>query len=682
MNKNKNRGFTLVELLAVIVILAVVILIAVTAVIPRMNKAKKNALVDEALVYLNAAKEAYIFDSEDTGSRCINISDLNGEYVSKDSSDYNGVIKVSINNDDISYIINLTDGKYYLTGTGNLTSNDVKDAKPQGFATSCGEYNPVIADGADTNTLAYKLLMNEGGATLGENLSIIDNRTSSVNFNNAETSAANSGLYKYEDNIGATYYYRGAVSNNWVEFGGFYWRIMRINGDGSIRMIYSGLKNSSHTGDEAAIKNSSNTYNSRYGYNVNNSVKTNDISGLTNTQITTYYGNGRYGNTYVGYMYNPYKELHTYPTNELNTSTRLNYFPNYTNIYDTTNYYLFKSFNFSTDCITGDATNEEGACTLVCRNLGDDCIYTNWNNHASNPDNYSTTLPGVYPTTNPTQTVYTSDYKYTCWGTSTAVTKSNSDGTTSVYISCPIVSEILGTIQGNATAARVRYHGFFSQDAASAHSNVSDSALKREVDIWYENNILNKNDGKSTPSSLESYLADEIYCNDRTNNSTSFPFSGSNYGGMSAYVYSAYSKFVNASTVIPDVKCNKNINDRLSLSSGSSNVSPNGYGNGALKYPVGVISLDDVALAGGKYNTDNSNYYLYTGKMYWTMTPWTFGSTSLIAYTGIVAANGRLLYTYGGNTAGVRPVINLSKDVLYDSGLGTEANPYKVKLSS
>ena len=36
-----------------------------------------------------------------------------------------------------------------------------------------------------------------------------------------------------------TYYYTGNP-NNWVQFAGFYWRIIRINGDGTIRMIYQG----------------------------------------------------------------------------------------------------------------------------------------------------------------------------------------------------------------------------------------------------------------------------------------------------------------------------------------------------------------------------------------------------------------------------------------------------------
>ena len=55
------------------------------------------------------------------------------------------------------------------------------------------------------------------------------------------------GLYQTTDADGTTYYFRGEIDNNWVSFGGFYWRIIRINGDGSIRMIYSGVDNGSVT---------------------------------------------------------------------------------------------------------------------------------------------------------------------------------------------------------------------------------------------------------------------------------------------------------------------------------------------------------------------------------------------------------------------------------------------------
>ena len=50
------------------------------------------------------------------------------------------------------------------------------------------------------------------------------------------------GIYKTEDDFGDSYYFRGDVENNYVYFANYYWRIIRINGDGSIRMIYDGTR--------------------------------------------------------------------------------------------------------------------------------------------------------------------------------------------------------------------------------------------------------------------------------------------------------------------------------------------------------------------------------------------------------------------------------------------------------
>ena len=50
------------------------------------------------------------------------------------------------------------------------------------------------------------------------------------------------GIFEMEDDYGTSYYYRGAVTNNYVKFAGFYWRIVRINGDGSLRIIYDGTE--------------------------------------------------------------------------------------------------------------------------------------------------------------------------------------------------------------------------------------------------------------------------------------------------------------------------------------------------------------------------------------------------------------------------------------------------------
>ncbi len=57
-----------------------------------------------------------------------------------------------------------------------------------------------------------------------------------------ETDKSDKGLYKESDDYGTTYYYRGNVKNNNVYFAGFYWQIVRINGDGSIRLMYNGTE--------------------------------------------------------------------------------------------------------------------------------------------------------------------------------------------------------------------------------------------------------------------------------------------------------------------------------------------------------------------------------------------------------------------------------------------------------
>jgi len=93
---------------------------------------------------------------------------------------------------------------------------------------------------------------------------------------------ADTGVYTAPDDYGTSYYFRGIEDklNNWVEFAGFYWRIIRINGNGTIRMIYTG---------EAS-----------------GAVSSNNKLGTT-TQINNnayQYNSSDYDNTFVGYMNN------------------------------------------------------------------------------------------------------------------------------------------------------------------------------------------------------------------------------------------------------------------------------------------------------------------------------------------------------------------------------------------
>ena len=52
-----------------------------------------------------------------------------------------------------------------------------------------------------------------------------------------EAAIEDEGLIKNSDDSGVSYYFRGNVKNNYVSFANLTWRIVRINGDGTIRMI-------------------------------------------------------------------------------------------------------------------------------------------------------------------------------------------------------------------------------------------------------------------------------------------------------------------------------------------------------------------------------------------------------------------------------------------------------------
>ena len=100
------------------------------------------------------------------------------------------------------------------------------------------------------------------------------NKTAQSSCSDESTCETTNGIYESEDDLGTSYYFRGAVENNYVKFAGFYWRIIRINGDGTIRMIYDGT--SAHANGESS----------------------------TDRQVGTTAFNTNYNdNAYVGYMY-------------------------------------------------------------------------------------------------------------------------------------------------------------------------------------------------------------------------------------------------------------------------------------------------------------------------------------------------------------------------------------------
>ena len=60
-------------------------------------------------------------------------------------------------------------------------------------------------------------------------------------LNQNEISTGEDGLFESEDDDGTTYYFRGNVENNYVLFAGLSWRIVRINGNGTVKLVLDGV---------------------------------------------------------------------------------------------------------------------------------------------------------------------------------------------------------------------------------------------------------------------------------------------------------------------------------------------------------------------------------------------------------------------------------------------------------
>ena len=78
-------------------------------------------------------------------------------------------------------------------------------------------------------------------------------RETRTDFSAIFTTTNTGTLYKATESIaGGTakdvYYFAGDAKNSWVKFGGFYWRIIRTNHDGSIRLLYSGTATDTTSG--------------------------------------------------------------------------------------------------------------------------------------------------------------------------------------------------------------------------------------------------------------------------------------------------------------------------------------------------------------------------------------------------------------------------------------------------
>ena len=171
-------------------------------------------------------------------------------------SDYIVVDPTTLNFDSNSTYYFADESIRYNTETGRLYSN-INDVSSIVYEVIGAEkYSSIsIWNNESYSSVTYKL------------------QTTILNEIELESDKSDKGLYESNDDYGKTYYYRGNVANNNVMFAGYQWQIVRINGDGTIRLLYNGLQ-----GDNSDTKKSIN----------NKHYKFNDVDGNP---------------TYVGYMY-------------------------------------------------------------------------------------------------------------------------------------------------------------------------------------------------------------------------------------------------------------------------------------------------------------------------------------------------------------------------------------------
>ena len=220
-----------------------------------------------------------------------------------------------------------------------------------------------IYAGYEEGTLGYQIM--------GDNPTRNTRDTYDAMFTNNTTGTLFTATEKNVHNTTDTtvYYYAGNTTNNWVKFAGYYWRIIRTNADGSIRLLYSGT---SHDTTSGYLSTGTSAFNSSYnspkyvGYMYGNddssllNARTNTNNSTIKTAIDNWYASnmtsytkylsttavycndrteqtsGTYNTGSTRFNYAPYARAHTYtPTYDCteasdafsvdNTSAKLDY---------------------------------------------------------------------------------------------------------------------------------------------------------------------------------------------------------------------------------------------------------------------------------------------------------------------------------------------------------------------
>ena len=212
------------------------------------------------------------------------------------------------------------------------------------------------------------------------------------------------------------------------------------------------------------------------------------------------------------------------------------------------------------------------------------------------------------------------------------------------------------TYDFNSSYNNPAYVGYM-YTASQQHGTSTSSTIKTAIDNWYKTTTL------ETDSATKALVSqNQIFCNDRSVTSGTWSSSTS----TDTY-YAAYTRLIDKNE--PILTCPTD-SDKFTAKNSS-------IGNKALEYPVGLITADEVVMAGGVYSSNNTTYYLYTSQNYWVGSPFRFSSDYTIASEFHMYSSGNLRTNNVRNSSGVRVVVSLSSKAKL-SGNGTYNDVYTV----
>ena len=526
-----------------------------------------------------------------------------------------------------------------------------------------------------------------------------------------ENNVGNYGINKVEDS--SIYYYDDPTFNN-VMFANFCWKIARTTETGGVKLVYNGEPDENgscdNTGSATQLSSTSAfnrnytspadvgyMYNTRYTYSSRSMTSSQTVVSTSSMSSTTsYYYSDTYNYTSSRYyMDNP--EQLEWGSNYENLEGKYTCRSTSSNGYCWSIYYIVKvdssrmyyltlsSGNDLSDVSTtltlgSDYTdNGDGTYTLIDTIEVDKADwysnYTSYRNYYACGANNTTTCSNLRYIISSSNTSYTyvnlaNEYLYGnsftydsvnntytlvdtkgIWNWSTGYNTINSNhytcfNTTGIcndeiyYVYYTSSSSAYYIRLSNGKTVETALEEMLSADDV----NTTDSTIKGVIDTWYEANMTEYTD----------YLEDTVWCNDRS--ISSLNGWDPNGGSTTNYLY------FRSSSNSTDLSCPNKID--------SFTVNESEHGNGALDYPVGLLTRQEAYLMGTSGRT--------TGLSYWLLSPYSFDYYGGYARGYYVVSTGTLGSDYVDDTVGVRPAVSLNPGTEYASGDGSVTNPFVV----